>query len=93
MGGDIDGLVYDSSGVLRTVNVYWNGDGWNVNANPIGNPNRWNDGNHVFSRNSTSFSLGIRSGSFRHKTFLPTAELSADLFQPAGKVGVFINRN
>jgi len=33
------------------VNVNWNGDGWNVNANSVENPNAWNDGNRVFSRN------------------------------------------
>ncbi len=39
------------SSVLRAVNVNWNGDGWNVNANSVENPDRWNDGNRVFSRN------------------------------------------
>ena len=33
------------------MNVNWNGDGWNVNANSVENPNAWNDGNRVFSRN------------------------------------------
>ncbi|MEK9179986.1 MAG: hypothetical protein AAB897_01060 [Patescibacteria group bacterium] len=37
--------------VLRTVNVNWNGDGWNANANAL-DDNRWNDDNQVFSRNS-----------------------------------------
>ena len=37
--------------VLCAVNVNWNEDGWNVNANSISNPNRWNDGNQIFSRN------------------------------------------
>lgn len=40
------------SGVLWAVNCNWNGDGWNVDANPVDDPNRWNDGNQVFSRNS-----------------------------------------
>ena len=39
------------SGVLRTVNVNRNGDGWYVNANEVSNPNTWHDGNQVFSRN------------------------------------------
>jgi len=43
--------MYDNAVVLRTVNVNWNDDGWNVNANSVENPNRWNDGNRVFSRN------------------------------------------
>ena len=37
--------------ILRTVNVNWNNDSWNVNANPIDNPNDWNANNQVFSRN------------------------------------------
>ena len=49
--------------VLRTVNVNWNDDGWNVNANPVENSNRWNDGNRVFSRNYW-FSPRPRVGEF-----------------------------
>lgn len=37
--------------VLRAVNVNWNDDGWNVNANSVENSNRWNADNQVFSRN------------------------------------------
>jgi hypothetical protein len=51
MGGVTDGLKYDNTGTLRAVNVNWNDDGWNVNANSVENPNDWNDGNQVFSRN------------------------------------------
>jgi len=51
MGGDVDDSMYDNAGVLRAVNVNWNDGGWNVNANSVENPNRWNDGNQVFSRN------------------------------------------
>jgi len=36
--------------VLRVVNVNWNDDGWNVNANAL-DDNRWNDDNRVFSHN------------------------------------------
>ncbi|MBI3442320.1 MAG: hypothetical protein HY007_00935 [Candidatus Sungbacteria bacterium] len=36
---------------LRAVNVNSNSDGWNVNANSVDDPNRWNDDNRVFSRN------------------------------------------
>ena len=50
-GSDADGPMYDNAGVLRAVNVNWNDDGWNVNANSVENPNEWNDGNQVFSRN------------------------------------------
>lgn len=59
-----DGPMYDNAGVLRTVNVNWNDDGWNVNANPVENSNRWNDGNHVFSRNYCFFSLVFMTGEF-----------------------------
>ena len=47
---------------LRAVNVNWNDDGWNVNANSVSNPNRWNDGNRVFSRNcciSLAYGAGV----------------------------------
>jgi len=43
--------VKNTSGVLRAVNVNWNDGGWNVNVNSIENPNPWNVGNRVFSRN------------------------------------------
>lgn len=43
MGAHANGLV------LRTVGVNWNDDGWNVNANALGN-NQWNDDNRIFSR-------------------------------------------
>lgn len=49
--GDIDGPAYEKSAVLRAVNVNWNDDGWNVNANSVENPNRWNADNRIFSRN------------------------------------------
>ena len=55
--------MYDNAGVLRTVNVNWNDDGWNVNANSVENPNRWNDGNQVFSRNCW-FSPRLMAGEF-----------------------------
>jgi hypothetical protein len=58
----------------------WNDDGWNVNANSVENPNEWNDGNQVFSRNCW-FSPRLGSGSFCLKTFLPSTELSADLLE------------
>ena len=49
-GGDKDGFSRENIPVLRAVNVNWNGDGWNVNANSVENPNEWNAGNRVFSR-------------------------------------------
>jgi hypothetical protein len=35
---------------LWAVNVNWNSDGWNVYANSVENPNKWNAGNQVLSR-------------------------------------------
>lgn len=35
---------------IWAVNANWNDDGWNVNANSVENPNRWNAGNQVLSR-------------------------------------------
>jgi hypothetical protein len=49
--GGMDGFLHENAGVLRAVNANWNDDGWNMNANSAENPNRWNDGNQVFSRN------------------------------------------
>ena len=39
---------------LWVVNANWNSDngGWNINANSIENPNRWNADNQVLSRYS-----------------------------------------
>lgn len=51
--GGVDGFLYENAGDLRTVNCNWNDDGWNVNANSVENPNKWNAGNQVFSRNSS----------------------------------------
>jgi len=48
-GSGIDNFLHENGRVLWTVNVNWNDDGWNVNANSVDNPNEWNDGNQVFS--------------------------------------------
>lgn len=77
----MDGLRYDNAGVLRAVNVNWNDDGWNVNANSVENPNEWNDGNQVFSRNYCFFSSALWLRSFCLQTFFPATELSADFLQ------------
>ena len=50
------------TGDLRAVNVNWNDDGWNVNANAVTNPNEWNDGNQVFSRNCRMTSRYLAGG-------------------------------
>jgi hypothetical protein len=78
-GGGTDDPVHENEPVLRTVNVNWNDDGWNVNANSITNPNTWNDDNQVFSRNSCI--LPSSGGSFRFKSFPPTAQHLADFIQ------------
>ena len=47
-GGGKDGFWLQAAGELRVVNVNWNDDGWNVNANPVSNPNERNAGNRVW---------------------------------------------
>lgn len=44
-------MVFSTETTLRAVNVNWNDNGWNVNANSVENPNEWNADNRVFSRN------------------------------------------
>jgi hypothetical protein len=52
--------IYDKDDVPRTVNANWNqGNGWNVNANPIDDPNDWNDDNQVFSGNYSFLSWHV----------------------------------
>jgi len=43
--------VRGKDGVLRTVSVYWDGLGWGVDADALGD-SRWLGGHRVFSRNS-----------------------------------------
>ena len=39
------------SHIIWAVNANWNAEnGWNVEANSVENPNRWNDGNQVLSK-------------------------------------------
>lgn len=38
--------------IVWAVNANWNDDGWNLNANPVSNPNEWNADNRVVSRYS-----------------------------------------
>lgn len=42
----------DVTGVLRAVRVSWDGDGWCVFADSIGDPRGWDAGYQVFFRNS-----------------------------------------
>ena len=77
--GGTDDPTHENGPVLRTVNVNWNDDGWNVNANDVTNPNTWNDGNQVFSRNSCI--LPSSDGSFCFKAFPPSAEHLSDVVQ------------
>lgn len=48
---------------LRAVNANWNSSGWNMNAYSVANPNEWNGGRRVFSRNSC-ISPAYRAGVF-----------------------------
>ena len=43
--------IKDQNGVLRTVYVYWNDDGWDVDAYSVEDSSRWDAGYQVFSRN------------------------------------------
>jgi len=49
--------VKDKKGVLRAVGVGWRDGGWSVNAISVEDPDRWNDGYQVFSRNFGSKTL------------------------------------
>ena len=66
--------------VLRAVYVYWNGNGWNVNANPTDNPNDWNADNRVFSGNCY-FSLTLLCESFCFQPLLPPTNNSTKLMK------------
>ena len=76
----MDGLEYEIRCVRRAVNVNWNGDGWNVNANLVTNPNEWNAGHHVVSRNY-SVSLAILRREFCFKSFLPSTKHATYLLE------------
>lgn len=73
--------IRDINGVLWAVNCNWNDDGWNVNANSVENPNDWNAGNQVFSRNSSIFSC-LFGGSFLLQALFPSAKHPSNFFQP-----------
>lgn len=51
---------------LFAVYANWNvnNGGWNVNANSVANPNEWNAGNMVMSRNYYFFSSTLYGGVF-----------------------------
>ncbi len=55
--------VNEGGRALCAVNANWNGDGWNLNANSVDNPNRWNDGYFIFSPQMLFFSR-LFAGSF-----------------------------
>jgi len=44
--------VRDITGTLRAVVVYWDDDGWGVDAVSVEDPHEWYSGDLVFSRNS-----------------------------------------
>jgi hypothetical protein len=83
------------SGVLRAVNVNWNDAGWNVNANSVENPNEWNDGNQVFSRNycfspnQLDWEFFVSNPFFQHPSCLP---ISSKLFNSSVhfSVGIYL---
>lgn len=44
--------ILDATTLLRAVFVFWDGDGWFVDANSVSFPIAWRGGSRVFSRNS-----------------------------------------
>ncbi len=42
--------VRDKSNILRSVDICWAGDGWQVDAHHLMDPLKWNDGSIVLSR-------------------------------------------
>ena len=60
-------FLVQGAGVLRTVRVYWHGDGWGVLAGSVGDPNRGGVGDQVFSRDSLPFA--------KSEPFVPQASL------------------
>ena len=64
---------------LWAVNANWNDDGWNVNANPVSNPNQWNADNHVVSRNSLLSPSYLLGRGFAKYTFTPASGHSPNL--------------
>jgi hypothetical protein len=48
---------------IVAVNVNWNDDEWNLNANDFDNVNPWNEGN-VFLYPDTAYLLPMLSGGF-----------------------------
>lgn len=74
------------------VNANWNDDGWNVNANPVSNPNEWNAGNHVVSRYSflsPLFASGVLlSMPLRHPPVIRPISSTAPASPPYCVVGI-----
>ncbi len=69
--GGMDGTLHETA---WAVNANWNSDldGWNVEANSVENPNKWNAGNQVVSRNYNFSPALSRTGVFVYSLF-PTA--------------------
>src|SRR3990167_289871 len=70
--------------ILWAVNANWNSDNryWNVNANSVENPNRWNAGNQVLSSYyllSSAFTVEVLliRPFFQPPTILPKFSISA----------------
>ncbi|KKS12680.1 MAG: hypothetical protein UU70_C0036G0003 [Candidatus Yanofskybacteria bacterium GW2011_GWA1_41_6] len=71
---------------IWAVNANWNaGNGWNVNANSVDNPNAWNESNQVLARNF----LRSRTLLWGFCLFLPSAEHAPDFSEVLRKGDVF----
>ena len=80
------------------VNANWNADngGWNVEANSVENPNRWNDGNQVLSRYSLLSPpppLFFRGRGFCKNAAVPATKHAADLFNASSNLFKLFVRN
>lgn len=70
--------VKDINGVLRTVFVNWDGDGWVVDANAL-DDYQWYVGRRVFSRNSSipeSLADALEPGTFDPSTIKLTLDVA-----------------
>ena len=67
------------------MNANWNDDGWNVEANPVSNPNKWNTDNRVVSRYFLSSPLYILERGFAKDALTPAASHASYLLDDASE--------
>ncbi len=94
IGSGLDGISYK----VVAVNLNWNGDEWNWNANDFDNGNDWNAGNvllffetvHVFTKSLPSVYGGVLffSSKLRSHIIFPSAKHSSHLADLQRDIGV-----